>query len=89
MSRPMNALRPAALLLLLLLAACAAKAPAPWDQPPVRDVLTLPQDLFAYLPPTGGGTLVLSPAVQAEMCRRLLAGHFGPWERTAPPAAGY
>ena len=88
MSRPMNALRPAALLLLLLLAACAAKAPAPWDQPPVRDVLTLPQDLFAYLPPTGGGTLVLSPAVQAEMCRRLLAGHFGPWERTAPPAAG-
>ncbi len=82
----MRCLRPAALLLLLLLAACAAKAPAPTE--PVQDLLTLPQDLFAYLPSPDGQALVLSPAAQAAMCGKLLAGHFGPWERTRPTDPG-
>lgn len=82
--RPLSVLLPVPLLILALaLTACAPKT-----QPgPVLDLLTLPQDLGAYLDPDTAHEPLFDNAQRRAMAERYLAKHFSPWDNAVPSYA--
>lgn len=79
MKQPLLPLRFLALFLMTLtLAACAAKV----DRGPVSDILTLPQDLTAYLDPATANQPIFEDLQQQSMSQEYLVKFFSPWDRT-------
>lgn len=73
-----------AVALVLLLASGCASRPLRGH---VAELITLPQDLTAYLDSTGAHQRLMEPQRQDRMARDFLAAFFSPWSRSGPSFA--